>query len=566
MSIRNLFGINKFETTISNQKKVIDGLRKHLSDCGERSRKLYKALNKALADNEYFRKIAKTLMEKFKNPPANHAIFWRIHPGGKPDEVDILSLGCKEVKKVIFLVSGKDPKTVKSGSLVELGGQYDGALVEVLDLFPWGEEVKFREKLSEEIILVAVNDNQLEQCYLSPELKAISFKEGDGLLNCKGIITKVLPKTEEKEHLRNLEEVELVEWSQVGGLSNKIKQIKRTLLPFKLKDEYENKLKGKRPSRGIILHGPEGCGKTLCAKAIATDLARYRGTKFHFIEITGARLTDKYVGKTAGKLRELFARAKEKADDQNLVVVFIDEIDSLFRNRDTAEHEPWMATDIGQFNGILDGIEPLGNVIVIGATNHKDLVDKAILRPGRLGIDIYISRPKTRKDIKEILRIHLTKDLPFAKKYFEKDAYEYINHFKGGKVELAELNKEPEKIKEHFIDMIVSRLFYMGPPLEVTFNDNGEETVLVNNRFKAITEDGENYVWLKDRLSGAVLEGIVEKARMLVLERYGRLKEENKVAELEFTKKDFFLAIDEELDRLKNSFKGVKEKDIGFKV
>ena len=362
-----------------------------------------------------------------------------------------------------------------------------------------------------------------------------------------------------------MDDISGMDWSQVGGLSKVVQKIQRAILPFKERETYMKLFKGKKLPRGMILHGPPGCGKTKCAKAIANDLASARGLKPYFMEFVGAELTDKYVGETSRKIREVFARAQEKAREGGLVLIFIDEIDSLFRSREGSEQEPWMATDVGQFNKILDGMDPLGDVLVIAATNQKHLVDKAILRPGRLGIDIYVPRPKTEADVREILRIYLTPDLPFARKYMDAKTYRYTDHFGTGKEETVEFNGNREKIGEHFIDVIIKRIFYDGSPKTMVFDDDGKESFVVNNRFKASTPEGDKEILLKESLSGAVLENIVESAKALALERYNRRKGKGVKAEVEITKKDFFRAVDEEMQRLKNSFRDSSQKSIsGF--
>ncbi len=355
-----------------------------------------------------------------------------------------------------------------------------------------------------------------------------------------------------------------VTWEQVGGISKAVKKIQRTLLPFKEREAYLNILKGKDMPKGIILHGPEGCGKTLSAKAIGADLGRSLKLPCFFMNIGGAELVNKYVGETARKIREAFARAKEKAEQGALVVLFIDEIDGLFRSRDTSEHEPWMATDISQFNQIMDGIDPLGNVLVIGATNRKDLIDKAILRPGRLGVDIEVPRPKTKKDVTEILRIYLTADMPFSSKYFESNMYEYTDHFGSGEKVQVQLDKDREKIREHFIEVIMKRLLYTGKKIQVRLNDGSEFEI--DNNFRVETARGDEDVALRKYLSGAIIKSIVDAAKMIALERYHDAKElgEKNVA-LDIKKKDFFMAIDEEVKRMKNNFKESKNKAIpGF--
>ena len=543
--------IKKIETSNELYKYSIGSLRKEKARLEATIRKLEKLAT-------YY----KGQSERLARSASDYAVFVRPHPGGQPDEIDIL-VG-SELKKVALAVSGLTAKDLKCGWEVLINEK--GNVAEVTkNYWTWGTTVSFKERLSEDTALVDGGMGEALQCFLSPELKGVPLKSGDSLLNCRGLLVKLFPKTEEADHLLDIEEIN-VGWSQIGGLSKAIKKIRRKILPFKDKEGYMKLFGGKSLPKGILLHGPEGCGKTQCAKAIATDLGKARGLKCYFMGVVGAELTNKYVGETARKLRELFARAEELAAQGALTLIFIDEFDSLFRSRDTAEQEPWMGTDIGQFNALLNGLQPLGNILVIGATNRKDLVDKAILRPGRMGIDIFIPRPRNEQDVKEILRIYLTANLPFAQKYYENDEYHYVDWFGSGQEARAALNKDPEKIREHFIEVITKRLLYDGPPIEITFEDDGLETVLVTNSFRAETREGEKEIILKNWLSGAILESIAENAKTIAFERYSNGKEAGLETKVEIKKKDFFLAIDEEVQRLKNNFRKANSKSIvGFK-
>jgi len=527
----------------------IHHLRKALEDCNKKNKH----------NEEKLEKVEK-FYQGLKKPPLTYGIFVRPHPGGQPEEINILMGG--ELSKVFLAIPHLKGSDLKCGWEVLVNSKKQ--VVEITkNHWTWGSAVTFRSKLSDELAEVEVGHGEMQQCYLSPELKSTKLKDGDRLLNCGGLLVRVVPKSEEAEHFMDLENVSSVTWEQVGGISKAVKKIQRTLLPFKERDAYLKILKGKDMPKGIILHGPEGCGKTLSAKAIGADLGRSLGLPCFFMNIGGAELVNKYVGETARKIREVFARAREKAAENALVVVFIDEIDGLFRSRDTSEHEPWMATDISQFNQIMDGIDPLGNVLVIGATNRKDLIDKAILRPGRLGVDVEITRPKTKKDVAEILRIYLTADLPFARKYIERDEFEYTDHFESGERETVELNKDPERVRGHFVDVIVKRLLYTGKKIEIKLEDG---TVLaIENTFRVETARGEEDVKLRNFLSGAIIKSIVDAAKMIALERYHQAKEAGeKDVQLDIKKKDFFMAIDEEAKRMRNNFRESAMKEIGF--
>lgn len=550
----------------------LEDLREALRRCIKKRQELQQKyegeLQKILEKSAFYKKeAARLLTEKdnlrrlLKEGSGSYAMFWRCPPGVQSQMADVISPG-GSIMRLTFLVSNRDVKDVKAGSLVLVG---EGVIIGVLDEFwPQGEVVFFESRLDEDTVLVkpAERDGAMKM-YLAPEFRKTKFKEGDPLLSSWGLVLQALPRKESKEHVLDIQEVN-VDWSEIGGLSRTVRKIQRVLLPFQEREAYAKLFKGSLP-RGMILHGPEGCGKTKCAKAVATYLAKAKGLKCYFISLAGAQLVSKWVGETARHIRKVFSSAKEKAKDGSLVLIFIDEVDSLFRSRDTAEHEPWMATDIGQFNALLDGMDSLGNILVIGATNRKDLVDKAILRPGRLGIDVYIPRPQSEKDIREILSIYLTADLPFAAKYFESDVYVFKDYFDSGREKQVSLDMDPEKVRQHFIDVIVKRLIYDGPPLTVTFEDDGQETATINNRFRASTPIGDREILLRKELSGAVLENIVTNAKLLAFERYTRRKNQDPNVNLEITKKDFFRAIDEEMERLKNNFRVSSQKPIaGF--
>jgi ATP-dependent 26S proteasome regulatory subunit len=535
----------------------------------------------------------------------SYAVFYRVHPGSK-NEVDVL-IDHSLVKK-IFAIPDMEITELKCGWEVLLGP--GGMVVGTTKKFwPWGAEVIFRERLDEDTALVSSSQGQRGQCYLSPELKQAELKEGDLLLDCQGLLIKTLPKTDEKEHFFNIEDISAYTWDRVGGLDKVKETILREIVIFKDPEAYQQ-IDGTHLNKGIIFDGPPGCGKTLLAKCTVAELARYKGQRCYFVALSGSDLSDKYKGETARKIREVFARVKEKAMEKAkegaMVAIFIDEIDSLFRRRDLApDKEPWVAEDVGALNAVLDGVRPLEeNVIVLAATNAKALVDPAISRPGRLGVSIYVPRPKKRKDLEAILRVHLKVSTRFAKKYFV-DVYEYKDHFGSGKVERVELNSDPEKIRDHFIDMIIKRLLYDGEPKEIILQEEGENEILkIDN--KITVEDpitgAIEQVRLKDNLSGAILAGMVETAKKYATRRFVDQKERAlneypelrqlqqeieqargkdpdvfkakteelnlKLAELgiraELKKRDFFRAIDDEMKRLASEDRQVKKRKLGF--
>lgn len=559
--------IEKLKNALKKIREENADLRLSLQSLIEQLAEREIALEKALMYIGYYKEAVK----KIRQPPNDYAIYVRPHPGGNPDEADVLVR--EELKRVICVIPDLLPKDLKCGWEVLLGGKNNGSIVSTTkDYWKWGEEVIFEEKLRDDLALITDEFSNRKQCYLSPELKELPLKKGDLLLNCGGVLVKLLPKPQEKEHLLGGEAVGDLDFSKIGGLSRQIEEIKEALLPFEEPEVYVGKLKGQDAPRGILLDGPPGCGKTLLAKVIASNLAKQRGVKGIFIGLTSTELINKYVGETEHKLRELFARAQEKSGEDNLVVVFIDEIDALIRSRDAAmDKEPWKGDTVAQFCGLLDGIKPLGNVLIIGATNHKSLIDPAILRPGRMSVHINVPRPK-RRGAEEILRIYLTANLPFSKKYLV-DSYEYIDHFDSGQKETAPLNSDPEKIRDHFVEMVIKRIFYTGSPLKLALHDEfGEEDFAeVDNRVEIMNENGVLTTYLKDHVSGDMLANIVEKAKRSAHQRDKKHRELNPGTEPnpELTKKDFFLAVEAEYKRVVSSFKKPprekKNKITGFR-
>ncbi len=185
-------------------------------------------------------------------------------------------------------------------------------------------------------------------------------------------------------------------WEQVGGLYEQVREIKEVIeLPL-LRPELFKKV-GISPPKGILLYGPPGTGKTLLAKAVAAS------TKSTFIEIVGSELVQKFIGEGAKLVKEIFQLAKEKAPS----IIFIDEIDALAATRvelgTSGERE--VQRTFMQFLAELDGFKSLGNVKVIGCTNRMDILDPAILRPGRLDRLIEVPNPDEH-GVFEILKIH----------------------------------------------------------------------------------------------------------------------------------------------------------------
>ena len=288
-----------------------------------------------------------------------------------------------------------------------------------------------------------------------------------------------------------LEEVPDVTYDDVGGLDDQIDQIKDAVeLPYLHAELFrEHEL---QPPKGILLYGPPGCGKTLIAKAVANSLARRVAEKTgnssarsFFLNIKGPELLNKYVGETERQIRLIFERAREKSEEGYPVIVFFDEMDSLFRTRGTGISSDIESTIVPQLLAEIDGVEALKNVIVIGASNREDLIDPAILRPGRLDVKIKIERPDVGS-ARQIFARYLTPNLPLADE-------ETSRH--GG----------PEKAVAQMIEDAVERMYETDDAnrfLEVTYQ-NGDKEIL----------------FFKDFSSGAMIENIVRRAKKLSIKR-----------------------------------------------
>ncbi len=439
-------------------------------------------LQKTLTDARDQLLTLRSEVERLAQPPNGYATLLETYDDGT---ADIIQSGRK---LRVGLGPGLESDELRPGQEVMLnealnivsGGAYERT----------GELVTIKEFIGADRALVLARADEERVVRMAGSLEEQKLRVGDAV-TCEprsGFIFEKIPKAEVEELV--LEEVPDIDYTDIGGLGAQIEQIRDAVeLPFLHPDLFREH--GLKAPKGILLYGPPGCGKSLIAKAVAHSLAVQSAQRLgseqvasYFLNIKGPELLNKYVGETERHIRLIFARAREKASEGTPVVVFFDEMESLFRTRGSGVSSDVETTIVPQLLAEIDGVERLDNVIVIGASNREDMIDPAILRPGRLDVKIKIERPDAEA-ARDIFAKYLTPDLPLNA--------EDLGHHDGN----------AQACVEAMITATVERMY--------------AETE--ENQFLEVTYAGgdKEILYFKDFNSGAMVQNIVDRAKKMAI-------------------------------------------------